>query len=83
VSGKTVVVGAPFDNDDGNDSGSAYMFGLSQSGNWVQKAKLTADDGFNGTEFGWSVAIAGDVVVVGAQYDDYGSNQDVGSVYVF
>ena len=33
--------------------------------------------------FGWSVAISGSTVVVGASRDDIGTNTDQGSVYIF
>ena len=45
----------------------------------IELAKLTASDGADGDEFGYSVSISGDVVVVGA-YLDGGSS---GSAYVF
>jgi MYXO-CTERM domain-containing protein len=80
VSGGTVVVGARLDDDNGSRSGSAYLFEDSGSG-WVE-TKLTASDGGASDEFGGSVAVSGDTVVVGARLDtDNGG--DSGSVYVF
>ena len=49
----------------------------------TQTAKLTASDGAASDYFGYSVAISGDTVVVGAYYDDIGANTDQGSAYVF
>ena len=44
--------------------------------------KLLASDGASSDRFGWSVAVSGDTVVVGARdHDDNGSNS--GSSYVF
>ena len=81
VDGDTMVAAAPYDNDNGNASGSAYVF-IRQSGTWSQAAKLTASDGALYDQFGYSVAVDGDTVVVGARYDDdNGSNS--GSAYVF
>jgi hypothetical protein len=40
-------------------------------------------DGAAGDNFGFSVAISGDTVVVGASLDDIGANSDQGSAYVF
>ena len=74
VDGETAVVGA-WENDNGK--GAAYVF-IRQSGTWSQVAKLTASDGAAGDDFGSSVAVDGDTVVVGAVYDD-----DKGSAYVF
>ena len=80
VDGDTMVASAPYDNDNGNASGSAYVF-IRQSGTWSQAAKLTASDGALYDQFGYSIAVDGDTVVVGARYDDNGSNS--GSAYVF
>ncbi len=80
VSGSTAVIGAPQDNDRGADSGSAYVF--VRSGNiWTQQQKLIANDGAAGDQFGRSVSISGDTVVVSSEYALNGDN--IGSVYVF
>ncbi|KAL7474070.1 hypothetical protein ACHAWX_000012, partial [Stephanocyclus meneghinianus] len=83
ISGNVVVVGAYLDDDKGSNSGSAYIFDLNEStGVWSQKAKLTAADGAASDNFGISVSISGNVVVVGAHLDDdKGSNS--GSAYIF
>ncbi len=84
ISGDTIVVGAPRDDDGGNNSGSAYVFARNQGGPdyWGQVKKLTASDATADDEFGCSVSISGDTVVVGAPYDgDAGSSS--GSAYVF
>ena len=81
VSGDTVVVAAPRDDDGHEDSGSVYVFTRSDSG-WHEQAKLTAADGAEGDLFGISVAISGDTIVVGADLaDDKGENS--GAAYVF
>jgi len=84
ISGDTLVVGAPFDDDNGTNSGSAYVFTRNQGGadNWGQLSKLTPSDGAVYDEFGYSVAISGDTVVVGAYRDD-DNGLDSGSAYVF
>jgi VCBS repeat-containing protein len=84
VSGDAVVVGAHNDNDKGDDSGSAYLFGRNQGGmdQWMQSSKLTGADGEAGDVFGYSVAIDGDSFAVGApNSDDAGS--DSGSTHLF
>src|SRR5262245_58686796 len=81
ISGDYVLVGAPDDGDGGTNSGSVYVFRRDGS-TWIQEAKLTASDGDGGDSFGKSVAIAVDVAIVGAPYDeDNGVNS--GSAYVF
>jgi len=84
VSGDTIVVGARFDSDNGDFSGSAYVF-IMPGGGWVdmpETAKLTASDGAASDHFGWSAAISGDTIVVGALDDDDNGDRS-GSAYVF
>ena len=86
VSGDTVVVGAAVDDDDGTDSGSAYVFvepGGGWAGSLTEDAKLTASDGAAGNQFGFSVAVSGDTVVVGAHQDDNNDGPLAGSAWFF
>ena len=97
LDGNTAVIGAPGadDNDNGIDSGSAYVFTRNAStGAWSQQTKLTASsDGAAGDALGISVALDGDTAVVGAYLDDREDNTmttdvdeaalDAGSAYVF
>ena len=86
IDGDTIVVGAHWDDDAGDDSGSAYVFRTTDGGaTYVQVAKLTASDAAASDWFGISVAIAGDTVVVGASGDVVGAegDDDSGSAYVF
>lgn len=41
-----------------------------QGATWTQKQKLAASDGGTDDEFGWSVAIDGNIIAIGAGYDD-------------
>jgi hypothetical protein len=78
ISGDTVVAGAPGKN---SNTGAAYVFDRNNSGanNWGQAEKLSASDAAGGDEFGYSVSISGDTVVVGA----IGKNVASGAAYVF
>ena len=61
---------------------AAYAF--TRSGTvWTEQAKLRAPTGAHDDAFGFSVAIDGDTLFVGAYIDDVGANMDQGSVYVF
>jgi uncharacterized repeat protein (TIGR01451 family) len=84
IDGDTIVIGADRDDDNGADSGSAYVFSRHQGGPnaWGQVAKLTASDGAGGDYFGISVAIDDDIIVVGADRDDDAGTSS-GSAYVF
>lgn len=81
LDGETALVGA-FGNDDaGGNSGSAYVFVRAVTV-WSEQQKLTASDDLAGDEFGRSVAVSGDTVVVGAPMDD-DQDTNAGSAYVF
>ncbi len=85
VSGNTIAVGARLHDENDNDSGAVYVFG-NESGTWMQTAKLLADDntGNNNDQFGYSVSIEGNTIVVGAPYDYPPPEfRHSGSVYVF
>ncbi|MBX3290498.1 MAG: VCBS repeat-containing protein [Acidobacteria bacterium] len=81
ISGDTAIIGAPGDDDNGSESGSAYIV-TRNGGQWTEMQKLTASDGAAGDSFGTSVSISGDTAIVGSmQDDDAGTNS--GSVYIF
>jgi cysteine-rich repeat protein len=68
VSGTRAMVGVPYDDAKGTDSGSVVCWELQPGGQWQQTAKLLPPDGQDATEvqFGRAVALAGERVVVGA-----------------
>jgi len=75
------IIGAHLDDDNGDDSGSAYVFKC-DGATWTQQAKLLASDGKTGDLFGYSVSISGGYAIVGAYCDNYfGFNS--GSAYIF
>ena len=69
------------DDDNGSDSGSAYVFDFVGTA-WSQTAKLTAGDGAAFDGFGSSVSLSGDRALVGAYRDD-DNGSDSGSAYIF
>ena len=82
ISGDTMVVGASLEdsnvtgvnNGDGTDnsaqiSGAAYVF-IRAGNSWVQQAYLKASNTDAGDQFGFSVAISGDTILVGAPHKD-------------
>eukprot|EP00562_Extubocellulus_spinifer_P022322 CAMPEP_0178623366 /NCGR_PEP_ID=MMETSP0698-20121128/6802_1 /TAXON_ID=265572 /ORGANISM="Extubocellulus spinifer, Strain CCMP396" /LENGTH=648 /DNA_ID=CAMNT_0020262449 /DNA_START=165 /DNA_END=2109 /DNA_ORIENTATION=+ len=84
IYGDTIVVGAELDDDNGYNSGSAYVFARdSTSGTgWRQQTKLLPKDGAEWDRFGSTVAMYGDTVVVGASADDDNGDYS-GSAYTF
>ncbi|MCB1198156.1 MAG: cadherin-like beta sandwich domain-containing protein, partial [Deltaproteobacteria bacterium] len=81
ISGNRIVVGAKYDDDLGSLSGGAFVYTL-ENGVWGNEQKLYAYDGAAGDEFGASVAISGDVIVVGAPKEDEKANA-AGAAYMF
>jgi hypothetical protein len=81
IAGDTALVGAPGDDASDPYAGSAYVL-VRGAARWSEQAKLTASDAAAFDYFGNSVAIAGDLAVIGAPGDDAGG-ADAGSVYVF
>jgi hypothetical protein len=105
IAGDTMVIGAPFENSsatgvNGNqannsaaDSGAAYVF-VRNGTNWSQQAYLKASNTGAGDNFGWSVAVSGETIVVGAYKEDSNATgvngsqtnnsfADSGAAYVF
>ena len=81
LAGDTAVLTAPGDDDNGTDSGSAYIF-VRNGTAWSEQAKLLASDGAAGDRFGSSVSVNNDTAVVGARGDD-DNGDGSGSAYVF
>ncbi len=85
LGGETALFGAYGDDDNGDDSGSAYVF-VREATTWTQQAKLSASGGWEGDRFGIAVSLSDedDMALVGAELADLGSaRMDRGSAYVF
>jgi MYXO-CTERM domain-containing protein len=84
ISGDYAVVGARQEDSGGSNAGAAYVFWRYQGGtdNWGEVRKLLASDAQALDFFGISVAISGDIVIVGADSEDSFGGAS-GSVYVF
>jgi hypothetical protein len=79
MSGEYILVGAPSEDYNGfSDAGSAYLFKIEADGSVNQVDKLFASDASIGDNFGKSVAMDGNTIVIGAP-----SNNGHGSAYVF
>ncbi len=81
VEGDTAIIGAPQSNGDVR-IGSAYVFTRNGT-NWSQQAKLAADDGAKGNNFGVSLSLSGDTAVVGASSSTVNGTAFQGATYVF
>jgi hypothetical protein len=75
VSGEAAIIGAPYDDESGENSGSAYVYRYDGS-SWRQEAKLSFDgvpDPFTFSGFGSAVAISGNAAIIGVPWDYEGS----------
>jgi hypothetical protein len=78
-----VIVGANGATIDGRGAqGAAYVFVPGGSG-WAQSAKLVAEDGAEVDNFGESIAVDGDMILVGSPTADIDGHSDQGAVYMF
>jgi hypothetical protein len=83
LSGDTAIVGAISGDGSFEEQGSAYVFVRNGSA-WTQQAKLLAADGLPFEDFGWSVAVSGDLIIVGARLAHLNSDFDTeGAAYAF
>jgi hypothetical protein len=93
INGDYAIVGAASEDDDATgankftSAGSAYIFKRTGTA-WTQEAKIVASDRATFDQFGRSVAISGDYVVVGAWLESEnaaGTNtlNQAGSAYIF
>lgn len=78
-----VAVGAPADkNLGGTDTGVVYVFRHQGLGVWIQEAKIEPAGGASLDQFGTSVSVFANTLVVGAPGNDQ-VGLDAGAVYVF
>jgi len=93
VSGDTVVIGAYSESSGAIGSGAAYVF-VRNGVTWSQQAYLKASNPGDTDYFGYSVAVSGDTVVVGALKEDSSTRgvngdqtnnnaEDAGAAYIF
>ena len=76
-----LIIGASHDDDNGENSGAAYIFEYEEP-NWIEKEKITASDAMEGARFGWSVSINNGRAIVGAHRDD-SNGEDSGAAYLY
>lgn len=82
--GNTAIIGSRADQMGTNKIGKAYIFDYVNA-SWSQTDILTASDGVDTDKFGNAVVISEDknTIIVGARFEDTGSETDQGAVYVF
>lgn len=81
LAGRTLLIGSPYDDDLGTESGSAYLFAAS-AGGYAQVQKILPSDGAAIDHFGWGVALDESGAAIGAPHnDDLGSA--AGAAYLY
>ncbi len=84
ISGNTIVVGSPFNVYSATNAGAAYVYtNLAGTNLWSFAKKLVSTNPVANDQFGTSVSISGDDVVVGVPLSDSIVGADTGSAYVF
>ena len=81
INGDYAIVGSPFNDDGGQDAGSAYIF-FRNGITWKEQVKLIAGDAEEGDQLGSAVAISGDYAIIGSPADDDAGSKS-GSAYIF
>jgi hypothetical protein len=91
IAGDTLVVGASGEDsgargpngdqadNSATDAGAAYVFGRDAGGNWTQQAYLKGSNTQSNARFGDAVAVDGDAIAVGAEFED----NTGGAAYLF
>jgi hypothetical protein len=81
LSGDIALIGAAFEDDNGDSAGAAYIYERSGT-SWTKQQKLLASDGADSDWFGGSVCVQGFTAFITAYgNDDLGVES--GSAYVF
>jgi FG-GAP repeat len=94
ISNNYAVVGTQLEDNDAEgknpkpDAGAAYIYERGSDNKWKEVQKIVAADRAPGANFGWSVGISGNTIVVGAVYERFdatGRNESTseGAAYVF
>jgi hypothetical protein len=78
----SALIGASQDDENGTDSGAAYLFHWDGT-SWVEEAKLLASDVNDNDHFGFSVSLSDNGALVGA-YNGYNGHEfGRGAAYLF
>jgi len=83
IDAGTIVIGAEGDGQGAGLPGSAYVFEKNAAGDWYQVAELTDPNALVHDQIGFSVAIDGNTVIVGARQYHEPNGPSTGGAYVF
>ena len=84
INGDYAIVGAHFKDVSGNyHQGKAYVFKCNSNACWIEQVGLISSDGAADDNFGSSVSINNNYIIIGADLKDVGSKYDQGEVYFY
>jgi len=84
MDGNLAAVGARYATGQGlSKAGAAYVFRLEANGSAVELARLTAPDPAADDHYGSSVAVSGNLVLVGARYSELDGHDRVGGAFLY
>ncbi|MEK6676753.1 MAG: hypothetical protein AABZ47_14005 [Planctomycetota bacterium] len=82
MEGNLAVIGASLDDTAaGASAGATYLF-LNTGGVWTEEARLTANNGASGDQFGSDVAVTTGRALIGAMFGDKADGANSGSAYI-
>lgn len=82
AQGNLVVVGAPYDDTAGQDSGAVFVYDWSGGPPSAPAMTLVSPEPSPYNHFGSSVAVSGNLIVIGAPQNDTGAS-NAGRAYIF
>lgn len=83
IDGDYAAVGAYRNDDVATDAGKVWVFERQPDASWVQVDVLIASDASASDDFGWSLSLSGETLLVGADRQAVPSGSAIGAVYVF
>ncbi|MBK8466498.1 MAG: hypothetical protein IPL32_11760 [Chloracidobacterium sp.] len=85
ISGGDLIIGSRGGHDGINPPvwGAAYYFKKETGANWTQMQKLTSSDQQADDQFGFAVAISGNLAIISAAYHDISPSFNKGAAYAF
>ena len=78
-----VVAAYKDDNERGYDAGAVYVYRKDITGYWEFEDKIMPADGVNSDNFGFSVKLSGDCMVVGSRKSDIDGHNNQGAAYIY
>jgi len=82
ISDNNLIVGAAHERENGSFGGSVYIYKKRDDG-WGDCQKISAYDGKQGDQFGYSVSISDNYALVGAKTSSDCAGNNSGSVYFY